>query len=70
MPCSSKILRDDTKYLLPQQQWNHELVCLLPWQNIISLTPLRHNITSQLLRLCIYGFTGIGVWQTVYAMLR
>ena len=38
---------------------SYKLVCLLPWQDVISL-----------LREHIYDVVGIGVWQTVYAMLR
>ena len=44
-----------SKDLLPEQLWNYKLVYLVPWQNAVSVTSLRHQydvifVTSYLRR--------------------
>ena len=34
---------DDTTDLLPWQLRKYKLVCLVPWQNVISVATLRHQ---------------------------
>ena len=42
-------------------------MCLVSWQKIIFVVPLRHQCDAI---VYIYDVIGKGAWQTVYVMLR
>ena len=62
---SAMLRYQDVIDMLPQQQRNYQLPCLVPWQNGI---PMSHTVL--VVTVTIYDVIVYGPWKAVYAMLR
>ena len=64
MPCFTRIISK----MIPQICYHNNQVCLVPWQNVISVTLLAHQCDVRV--VTVTDAIGIGACQTVYVMLR
>ena len=53
-----------------KQVGNYNSVCLVPRQNVIAMTTLRHEYDVMVVTATIYDVIDIEAWQIVYVMLR